>query len=185
MSQENSATCTILTRYFEKVCSARAFPGTKPKRPSGIWNAINPNASINLSRLFAATAEAQLTPRRPHRSPKQFTFQRDTAFQLALNLSVHRILATLAAIRALLFSAGSTWAGFYNGVAADQCEDFATALREWRLLAEQGHALAQHNLGFMYENGCGVGKNRGIMEGGMSDVNLAQAQKLAGEWKPK
>ena len=98
---------------------------------------------------------------------------------------MHRILATLAAVRALLFSAGSTWADFDDGVAAAQREDFATALREWRPLAEQGHALAQHNLDFMYENSYGVAKNRGIMEGGMSDVQLAQAQKLAREWKPE
>jgi TPR repeat protein len=36
-------------------------------------------------------------------------FQRDTAFQLALRLTMRRILATLAVI-ALLFSAGSAWA---------------------------------------------------------------------------
>ncbi len=37
---------------------------------------------------------------------KRFTFQRDTAFQLALRLAMRRILATLAVV-ALLFSAGS------------------------------------------------------------------------------
>ena len=56
---------------------------------------------------------------------------------------------------------------------------------EFRLLAEQGHAEAQNNLDFMYENSYGVAKNRGIMEGGMFDVQLAQAQKLAREWKPE
>ena len=34
--------------------------------------------------------------------------------------------------------------------------DFATALREWTPLAEQGHATAQYNLGFMYDSGEGV-----------------------------
>ena len=34
--------------------------------------------------------------------------------------------------------------------------DYAAALREWRPLAEQGDALAQHNIGFMYENGFGL-----------------------------
>jgi len=32
----------------------------------------------------------------------------------------------------------------------------AAAAREWRPLAEQGDALAQHNIGFMYENGFGL-----------------------------
>ena len=34
--------------------------------------------------------------------------------------------------------------------------DFATALREWTLAAEQGNADAQYNLGLMYDNGRGV-----------------------------
>ena len=34
--------------------------------------------------------------------------------------------------------------------------DFATALREWTPLAEQGNASAQYNLGFVYYNGEGV-----------------------------
>ncbi len=34
--------------------------------------------------------------------------------------------------------------------------DYATALKEWRLLANQGHATAQFNLGLMYDYGKGV-----------------------------
>ena len=34
--------------------------------------------------------------------------------------------------------------------------DYAIALKEWRLLAEQGNADAQYNLGEMYRNGEGV-----------------------------
>ena len=49
-------------------------------------------------------------PRRPHRPLKRFTFQRDTAFQLALRLTMRRIAATLAVVGALLFSAGAAWA---------------------------------------------------------------------------
>ena len=33
--------------------------------------------------------------------------------------------------------------------------DYETALRELRILAEQGNASAQHNLGFMYDKGQG------------------------------
>ena len=43
-----------------------------------------------------------------------------------------------------------------DGVAAFNRGDYATALREFQHLAEQCSALAQHNLGFMYELGRGV-----------------------------
>ena len=48
------------------------------------------------------------------------------------------------------------WAGLDEAVAAYQRGDYATALREWRSLAEQGDAGAQSNLGIMYDNGQGV-----------------------------
>ncbi len=70
-------------------------------------------------------------------------------------------LAGLALIAVLCagFTLGLTppaWAGFDEGFAAYQRGDYATALREFRPLAEQGDAVAQHNLGFMYEKGLGV-----------------------------
>ena len=37
--------------------------------------------------------------------------------------------------------------------------DYATALQEWRALAERGDAQAQHNLGVMYDEGYGVPVN--------------------------
>src|SRR5512141_852563 len=39
------------------------------------------------------------------------------------------------------------WADFEAGMDANTRGDYATALREWRPLAEQGDALAQYNLG--------------------------------------
>ncbi len=42
------------------------------------------------------------------------------------------------------------------GVAAYKLGAYATAFREWRPLAEQGNAIAQANLGIMYDNGEGV-----------------------------
>ena len=39
---------------------------------------------------------------------------------------------------------------------AAQSGDFATALKEWKPLAEEGNAVAQNNLGLMYHNGWGV-----------------------------
>jgi len=45
---------------------------------------------------------------------------------------------------------------FQKGLDAAQSGDFATALREWKPLAEQGYAAAQFNLGLIYANGQGV-----------------------------
>jgi uncharacterized protein len=51
---------------------------------------------------------------------------------------------------------GSLAQDFDNGVKAYKNGDFATALKEWRPLAEQGNAAAQFNLALMYDNGTGV-----------------------------
>jgi TPR repeat protein len=48
------------------------------------------------------------------------------------------------------------WADFQAGMDATTRGDYATALREWRPLAEQGDALAQYNLGVLYRKGRGV-----------------------------
>ena len=54
----------------------------------------------------------------------------------------------------------TAWAGdFEDGVAAAQKGDFATALRLWKPLAEQGNSSAQYNLGLMYDNGQGVAQD--------------------------
>ena len=50
-------------------------------------------------------------------------------------------------------------ADYDKGLAAYESGDFATALREWRPLAEQGDADAQRGLGSMYYNGKGVSPN--------------------------
>jgi len=48
------------------------------------------------------------------------------------------------------------WADFQAGMDANNRGDYATALREWRPLAEQGDAKAQFSFGLLYENGDGV-----------------------------
>ncbi len=85
--------------------------------------------------------------------------------------------------------------------------DYAAALREWRPLAEQGDALAQASLGVMYRLGWGVpldyvqahlwwslaasqgnknaASNRDKVAGMMTPEQIAEAEKLAREWKPK
>jgi len=57
----------------------------------------------------------------------------------------------------LLGSIGvSASAYFQKGVTAYNSGDYATALREWTPLAEEGDAIAQENLGGMYTLGQGV-----------------------------
>ena len=112
----------------------------------------------------------------------------------------------------LVFLATPAWAGWDEYVAAYNRSDYATALRELRVLAEQGHASAQYNLGFMYDNGQGVPQdyvaahmwynlsaagsppgedrdraveNRDIVAKRMTPAQIAEAQRLAREWKPK
>ena len=49
---------------------------------------------------------------------------------------------------------------FYKGMTAAKHGKYAIALKEWRPLALKGHARAQYNLGFMYDEGRGVPLNR-------------------------
>ncbi len=65
-----------------------------------------------------------------------------------------KLLAATAVL--LLTLAAPAWPGFDEGMAAYKRGDYATALREWRPLAEQGHNGAQNNLGLMYDNSRGV-----------------------------
>ena len=50
-------------------------------------------------------------------------------------------------------------ADFNTGVNAYLSGDYQTVLKEWQPLAEQGHAGAQNNLGWMYNNGQGVSQD--------------------------
>jgi TPR repeat protein len=64
--------------------------------------------------------------------------------------------ATLMAL-ALALSAAPVSAGVSDDAAAAYVRgDYAEAARLYRILAEQGNADAQSNLGFMYSNGHGV-----------------------------
>ena len=104
----------------------------------------------------------------------------------------------------LLGSVSMSWsADFQKGLNAYRSGDYATALREWTPIAEQGNALAQSNLGFMYEKGVGVlqdpvyahmwwniaassgnkvaVKNRDIIAKRMTPADISTAQKLARE----
>ena len=69
-----------------------------------------------------------------------------------------RLTATIyLTLAVLLGSSGVSWGlDFQRGLAAARSGDYATALREWKPLAEQGYADAQYNLGQMYAKGQGV-----------------------------
>ncbi len=56
----------------------------------------------------------------------------------------------------LVVLAAPAWAGWDEGVAAYERGDDATALREFRVLAEQGNASAQFSLARLYRQGRGV-----------------------------
>ena len=63
---------------------------------------------------------------------------------------------TIAFVLSFVCLAEPAWADFQAGKDAYDRGDYATALREWRPLAEQGDPSAQFRLGSLYENGEGV-----------------------------
>ena len=82
----------------------------------------------------------------PWRLPRGF--KRDGSDRVTMRRAVSALL--------LLVASSSVAADFAAGVEAYDRGDYATALREFRLLADQGDAAAQYNLGFMHDNGVGV-----------------------------
>src|SRR5580765_6299306 len=62
----------------------------------------------------------------------------------------------IAVVLSIVCLAVPAWADYKAGEDAYNRGDFATALREWRPLAEQGDARAQYNLGVLYRKGRGV-----------------------------
>jgi TPR repeat protein len=94
---------------------------------------------------------------------------------------------------------------YFNGEGVPK--DYQQALRWFRLAADQGEALAQTKIAIMYDEGEGVPKNivqahkwyslaarngdkpapqlRDLIANKMTPAQIAEAQKLAQEWKPK
>jgi uncharacterized protein len=64
-----------------------------------------------------------------------------------------------AVVRSLGLAARLAAGPFEDGLAAYRGGDYATAIRLWRPLADQGNAAAQFYLGFMYANGQGVSQD--------------------------
>ena len=91
-------------------------------------------------------------------------------------------------------------------------QDYAEAVKWYRIAAEQGHPSSQYNLGVMYDKGEGLpqdyvqahrwynlaaatftdktnreqaASNRDLIAKQMTPAQVAEAQKLAREWNPK
>ncbi len=76
------------------------------------------------------------------------------------SLAYPAILQRLLFVLSLcLLIAPSAWGDYQDGRKAYNRGDYATALKELRPLAEQGHAEAQYLLGYMYYKGRGVGQD--------------------------
>ena len=61
----------------------------------------------------------------------------------------------IALVLSVICLAAPAWADYQAGMDAYNSGNYATALREWRPLAEQGDPRAQFRLGSLYENGDG------------------------------
>ena len=70
-----------------------------------------------------------------------------------------KLLLTFLIILFTLTS-NAVWSADYNiGWNAYEGGDYATALREFKPLAEQGDISSQNNLGYLYDKGYGVPQN--------------------------
>ena len=76
---------------------------------------------------------------------------------LCYNRRMKRLL--ILPVLLLLVGTPASSADFFKGLDAYDRGDYATALREFTPLAEQGFSSAQFNLGVMYEKGRGVPQN--------------------------
>ena len=61
-------------------------------------------------------------------------------------------------------------------------QDYAEAVKWYRLAAEQGNAMAQTNLGFMYEYGRGVLQDN-ILSHMWYNIASANGDKKSSEWR--
>ena len=117
-----------------------------------------------------------------------------------------RLVLSAAIALALLGSPGAAFADFASGVVAYEAKDYRRAFTEWLEAANGGDAKAQMRLGRLYESGLGVPQNfveahrwynlaaaggigdaakaRDALAGRMSAEQIAEAQKLAAEWRP-
>ncbi len=126
---------------------------------------------------------------------------------LALKAAIFGVILVVAAVFVMSVSGP-----YEDGLDAYDSGDYATALRLWRPLAEQGYAPAQNKLGFMHNKGRGVPQDdvlsymwfnlaasrypltrlrdnavegRDAVAERMTPAQIAEAQKLVREWRPR
>jgi TPR repeat protein len=110
-------------------------------------------------------------------------------------------------VLALVGASAANAGPFEDAMAAYNSGDYTAAVGIFRPLADRGDAMAQYRLGFMYLEGRGVPQDhvrahmwfnlsaaRGSLGGAamrdqlakqrMTPAQIAEAQKLAREWKP-
>ena len=108
---------------------------------------------VTLSSITTAVTDALLDPSQcltcARMRPK--CANRETRMRLLKAITVGLMLAA---------PVGAVAQDFDKGLAAADAGDYATALTEWRPLAEQGDANAQYNLAELYNTGQGVPQDR-------------------------
>jgi hypothetical protein len=114
---------------------------------------------------------------------------------------------TAATLLTLWIHASAVAGPLEDGRAAYDRGDYQTALRLWQPLADQGNAWVQTDIGIMYDEGYGVtqsniraymwyslaadagdedgGDLRRALEDEMTEEQIAEAKRLAEEWKHK
>ena len=69
------------------------------------------------------------------------------------------LIATMMFALMLMAANGASAGPFEDALAAHSRQDYATALRLWKPLADKGNGAAQFYLGVMYSNGWGVAQD--------------------------
>ena len=106
------------------------------------------------------------------------------------------------------FALGQCWLGLMYDAGKGVPQDYAEAAKWYRLAADQGFGMAQYDIGYMYALGRGVPRNyvvahmwlnlsaarttdnaaaaelRDNVAKFMNPAQIAEAQRLAREWKP-
>jgi TPR repeat protein len=83
--------------------------------------------------------------------------RKELAMQQRLSLILLILCGVLGTLTETAFSRDEE--AFQRAQAAYNRQDYVTALREWRPLAQQGDADAQAWVGYMYEQGQGVARD--------------------------
>lgn len=76
----------------------------------------------------------------------------------AVVLKSIRILGAISLL-SIMFAFNAHAKSYNDGFIAAEKGDYQSAMQQWGPLAEQGHAIAQFNLGMLYHSGSGVDLN--------------------------